>query len=168
MIAAERRAEDESGGAKYHPETKNNVPEHTEAMPQLEWSSELEIGIYEIDLQHRALVSIANQLHDAVEGDKPVRTVEWILDELLLYAKMHFQTEEQYMRRYEHQATGQHKKEHGELLKSMRRFRRKLEAEEDVGDELLEFLAGWLSNHLNGPDRALGEAYQARLRGAVK
>lgn len=132
-------------------------------MPVLEWTSDLDIGIYEIDLQHRSLVSIANQLYDAIETGRSARTVEWILEELLVYTKMHFQTEEQYMRRYEHDRAGQHTQEHGELLKAMRRIKRKLKAgEEGVDEEALEFLSGWLANHLTGSDRALGEAYLAR------
>lgn len=132
-------------------------------MPVLEWTSDLDIGIYEIDLQHRSLVSIANQLYDAIEAGRSARTVEWILEELLVYTKMHFQTEEQYMRRYEHDRAGQHVHEHGELLKAMRRIKRKLKAgEEGVDEEVLEFLSGWLANHLTGSDRKLGEAYLAR------
>jgi hemerythrin len=135
-------------------------------MPELEWSPEFAIGIYEIDLQHRSLVSIANQLHDAIEGGKPNRTIEWILDELLVYTKMHFQTEEQYMRRYEHQESPRHLQEHRELLKAMGRFRKKLKAGDDgVGDQVLAFLSAWLSSHMTGSDRALGEAYKARGEG---
>ena len=130
-------------------------------MPVLDWTSDLEIGIYEIDLQHRSLVSIANQLHDAIQRDKGTQTVDWILEELLLYAKMHFQTEEKYMQRYEHDESAQHKQEHGELLKAMKRFKRKLNlGDEDVADELMQFLHDWLAAHLTGSDRSLGKAYQ--------
>lgn len=133
-------------------------------MPVLEWTSDFNIGIHEIDLQHRSLVSIANQLYDAIETGRPGHTVEWILEELLVYTKMHFQTEEQYMRRYEHDRASQHAKEHAELLKAMRRFKRKFkEGAEGVDEEVLDFLSGWLGNHLTGSDRALGEAYQARV-----
>ena len=139
-------------------------------MPVLEWNSDFDIGIFEIDLQHRSLVSIANQLYDAIEADRAARTVEWILEELLLYTQMHFQTEEQYMRRYEHEqeSASQHKREHGELLKAMRRFKRKMKAgEEGVGEEVLEFLQGWLAEHLRGSDRTLGDAFKARGEGKL-
>lgn len=132
-------------------------------MPVLEWTSDLDIGIYEIDLQHRSLVSIANQLYDAIETGRSHHTIEWILEELLVYTKMHFKTEEQYMRRYEHGHASQHAHEHAELLKAMRRIKRKLKAGDDgVEDEVLEFLSGWLAKHLTGSDRTLGEAYLAR------
>jgi hemerythrin len=134
-------------------------------MPVLDWTPDLEIGIYEIDLQHRSLVSMANQLHDAIERDKGTRTIEWILEELLLYTKMHFQTEEKYMQRYEHEESAQHKLEHGELLKGMKRFKRKLAAgDDDVGEALMQFLHGWLAAHLSGSDRALGKAYSVGAR----
>jgi hemerythrin len=138
-------------------------------MPVLEWTSEFDIGIYEIDLQHRSLVSIANQLYDAIEADRATRTVEWILEELLLYTRMHFQTEEQYMQRYEPADAARHKRQHGELLKAMRRLRRKLAAGDDgVGAELLDFLSTWLDEHLKGADRSLGEAFKARGAGLMK
>lgn len=134
-------------------------------MPVLEWSPELEIGIFEIDLQHRSLVSIANQLHDAVESGKADQTIEWILEELLLYTKMHFQTEEQYMRRYAHAESEQHKTDHAEMLKAMRRFKRKLKADDEaLADDVLVFLRDWLHHHLTGPDRALGDAYRKDAR----
>src|SRR5262245_38237858 len=110
-------------------------------MPVLEWTADLDIGIFEIDLQHRSLVSIANQLYDAIESSRQGRTVKWILEELLLYTKMHVQTEEQYMRRYQYDQASQHAQEHGELLKAMRRFKRKLKAgDEGVDEAVLVFL----------------------------
>lgn len=132
-------------------------------MSVIEWRPELDIGIFEIDMQHRSLVSIANQLHDAIESGKADRTIEWMLEELLLYTKMHFQTEEQYMKRYQHTEAAGHAREHGEMLKAMRRFKRRLKVGDDVADEVLDFLRGWLESHLGGPDRALGLAYAKRM-----
>jgi hemerythrin len=147
----------------------HNKKTRGEDMPVLEWTPEFDIGIYEIDLQHRSLVSIANQLYDAIEADRAPGTVEWILEELLLYTRMHFQTEEQYMQRYEPADSARHKREHGELLKAMRRLKRKLAAGDDeVGDELLAFLSAWLADHLKGSDRSLGEAFKARGEGRMK
>ena len=138
-------------------------------MPVIEWRPELEIGIFEIDLQHRSLVSIANQLHDAVASGKAVQTVEWILEELLLYTKMHFQTEEQYMRRYQYVASAQHQAEHDEMLKALRRFKRKLKNDDDtLPEDVLDFLHDWLAQHLTGPDRALGEAYRNSARSGAR
>lgn len=135
-------------------------------MPEIEWTSDFEIGIFEIDLQHRSLVSIANQLIDAVEAGKPKSTIEWILDELLVYARMHFVTEEQYLKRYMDKGLSQHKGEHHHLLKAMRRFRKKVhDGDEDVGEKVLEFFSAWLPDHLAGSDQSLGEAYRTFKKG---
>ena len=126
-------------------------------MSVLDWSNDLEIGVYEIDLQHRSLVNIANQLHDAIKAGRAERTVEWMLEELALYTKFHFETEEAYMRRYGLDGLKEHRLEHGELLSGIKRFRRKMKAgDERVQDDVLEFLASWLDKHLRGADRQLG------------
>lgn len=137
-------------------------------MTILEWTPDLEIGVYEIDLQHRSLIGIANQLHDAIVSGKAERTIEWILEELVLYTKFHFDTEECYMRRYQPDCSTQHALEHGEMLKAVRRFKRKLKA----GDEAIplavhDFLQGWLSAHLKGTDRQLGDELREKMYGPL-
>lgn len=125
-------------------------------MAVLEWSSDLETGVFEIDLQHRSLVAIANQLHDAIQASKPTKTVEWMLEELALYTRFHFDTEESYMRRYGLDLAREHRVEHAELLSAIKRFRRKLKAgDERVQNEVLGFLGDWLERHIREADRDL-------------
>ena len=133
-------------------------------MAVLDWTSDLDTGVYEIDLQHRSLVNIANQLHDAIRAGRAGRTVEWMLEELALYTRFHFETEESYMRRYGLDGLQQHRIEHAELLSAIKRFRRKLKAgDERVQDDVLEFLSGWLEKHLRGADRELGLEVRAAM-----
>jgi hemerythrin len=135
-------------------------------MTILEWTPDLEIGIYEIDLQHRSLIGIANQLHDAIVSGKAERTIEWILEELVLYTKFHFDTEARYMRRYQPDCATQHSHEHGEMLKAVRRFKRKLKAgDESVPLAVHDFLQGWLRMHLKGTDRQLGDELREKMYG---
>lgn len=125
-------------------------------MTVLEWSADLETGIFELDLQHRSLVAIANQLHDAIRAGKAERTIEWMLEELALYTRFHFQTEESYMRRYGLDMEHEHRVEHAELLSAIKRFRRKIKAgDERVPKDVLVFLAEWLNQHLRGSDRQM-------------
>lgn len=135
-------------------------------MTVLEWTPDLEIGIYEIDLQHRSLIGIANQLHNAIVSGKAERTIEWILEELVLYTKFHFETEERYMRRYQPDCATQHAHEHGEMLKAVRRFKRKMKAgDEAVPLAVQDFLQGWLRTHLKGTDRRLGDELREKMYG---
>lgn len=137
-------------------------------MATLIWNPDLDIGIYEIDTQHRSLVAIANQLCDAIESGREARTVEWILDALLMQIRLHFQTEEKFMRRCGQQDFSSHKREHRQMLKAMRRFMRQYRGDgESVAEELLLFVHRWLEDHLNGEDRLLGE-YVRRAAEAVR
>jgi hemerythrin len=133
-------------------------------MAVLDWSNELDTGVYEIDLQHRSLVNIANQLHDAIKAGRAERTIEWMLEELALYTKFHFETEEAYMRRYGLDDLQRHRVEHAELLSGIKRFRRKMKAgDERVQDDVLDFLSGWLEKHLKGADRDFGIEVRAAM-----
>jgi hemerythrin len=135
-------------------------------MAILEWTPDLEIGIFEIDLQHRSLIGIANHLHDAVVSGKAERTIEWILEELVLYTKFHFDTEEGYMRRYQLDSAPCHAHEHDEMLKAVRRLKRKMKAgDEAVPADVHEFLQGWLRSHLKGTDRQLGDELRRKMYG---
>lgn len=133
-------------------------------MAVLDWSADYETGVYEIDLQHRSLLAIANQVHDAIRSGRAERTVEWMIEELALYTKFHFETEEAYMRHYGLDDEARHRVEHAELLSAIKRFRRKLKAgDERVQDEVSEFLSTWLDKHLRGADRQFGAEVRAAM-----
>ena len=87
-------------------------------MTIVEWGPELEIGITEIDYQHRNLVSMLNALHSAIEAGEPREHLAEILEELDLYVINHFATEERVMERLHFEFTEQHKLEHRDLAVS--------------------------------------------------
>ena len=133
-------------------------------MTVLQWTPDLEIGVFELDLQHRSLIGIVNQLHEAILANRAPRTIEWIMEELLLYTKFHFDTEEAYMHRYQLECVASHQLEHEEVLKVVRRLKRKLKAGGDgIPDAVHEWLHAWLLKHLMGTDRGLGMELQARM-----
>lgn len=132
-------------------------------MAVVDWSPDLEIGVSEIDQQHRNLVAITNHLHDALLAGQAQQAIEWIIDELTVYVKFHFDAEEKYMKTHGHADTAAHKLEHKEMLKAIRRFRKKFyEGEPRVENEVMSFLSGWLLQHIMGTDRQLGRPPASR------
>ncbi len=126
------------------------------------WGPELEIGVHEIDAQHRNFVAIANHLHDAIAANQAQESIDWILEELTLYAKFHFDTEEKLMERHKLTETEEHRQEHKAMLKAIGRFKKKLHAGEPrVDRDVMAFLGGWFMDHIKGTDRALGEFLKA-------
>ena len=64
-------------------------------MPLFLWKKSYEIGIDEIDNQHRKLVGIINELSDAMMVQKGYKAVPHILEQLTDYIQFHFTTEEE-------------------------------------------------------------------------
>ena len=62
------------------------------------WQEDYEIGLVEIDRQHRHLVRLINELSDAMIAHKGHKTAPQSLEKLVDYIQLHFTTEEEVMR----------------------------------------------------------------------
>lgn len=56
----------------------------------IEWSDELSVGIQEIDEQHKALVGLVNDMHDAIQQHHGSEVTSDILQRLAEYTKNPF------------------------------------------------------------------------------
>lgn len=129
-------------------------------MTIVKWGPALEIGITEIDYQHRNLVSMLNALHNAIDAGEPRAHLGEILEELDLYVINHFATEERVMERLHFEFTEQHKLEHRDLAQTVQFHRQAFMRGEDSAQELLQFLINWLLTHIAGSDSLIGKAHQ--------
>ena len=62
------------------------------SMPLFLWKRSYEIGVAEIDVQHRRLVGFINELSDAMMVKQGHRAVPHVLEELIDYIQLHFTT----------------------------------------------------------------------------
>ncbi|MCX8028178.1 MAG: bacteriohemerythrin [Thermodesulfovibrionales bacterium] len=125
-------------------------------MPLLSWGSLFETKITEIDNQHKKLVELLNQVHDAVQNKKGKEIMNKALTDLVSYTKTHFATEEKYMTQYNYPDLAKHKKEHEDLAKKVADFQQKYAKSSDdplLVQELSIFLKSWLTNHIVGTDK---------------
>lgn len=129
-------------------------------MALVEWNPSLEIGVPEIDYQHRNLVSMLNALHAAIEAGEPRAHLGEILEELDLYVANHFATEERLMDRINYEFSTPHKAEHHRLAGIVQDHRNAFKRGEGSADEVMHFLLRWLLNHIAGVDSHIGEAYK--------
>lgn len=117
------------------------------------WSDELSVGIQEIDEQHKVLVSILNEMHDAVRHNHGPEASLAILDRLIEYTKIHFAVEESLFRIFDYPGYEDHHAEHAALLKEAQIMRAKVvSGESKVSFKLLHFLRMWLTEHIMGSD----------------
>lgn len=130
-------------------------------MPLFLWKKSYEIGIEDIDLQHRHLVGIINKLSDAMMAQKGYMTVPHILEELVDYAQLHFTTEERAMEKVGYPDLRKHQEEHLKLTDGVLQFREHFSQEHNVKpSEVLDYLCDWLKNHIVVNDKDFGSFYK--------
>jgi hemerythrin len=126
------------------------------AMSLIEWNSEFNLGIEEIDSEHRALVALINALHDAMSAGAGRADVVEGISEIYTLVATHFAQEETFMRETRYMAYAEHKEDHEVLLDDLREI---LDEVGSGGEYLEERLSAdlqyWFSEHFRTHDARL-------------
>lgn len=126
-------------------------------MAFLEWTHDNEVGVEEVDKQHRHLFDLLNRLHESVVQGKEQSELHSILDEMIDYTVYHFKTEEDLFLAHDYPGYQEHKDVHDDLTRTAVELQEKLrDGSAVLSFELLEFLNGWLMEHTLGLDKAMG------------
>ncbi len=127
----------------------------------IQWSNEYELGDEVIDFQHKKLVLLLNQLHDAIESNTQELLVAICLDELVKYTQTHFTQEESIMDEAEgltDDFIDSHKKTHRGFVNKIENFKKQYyEGKAEVSEGIITFLKDWLVNHILLTDKELVE-----------
>lgn len=127
-----------------------------------EFKDEYVTGIGQVDEEHRRLFEIADETHRLSKEEFLVDKydqVRQILGELKEYALLHFEHEEAYMESIGYKHMFIQKVQHDQ-------FREKVndldldhldENSDELIEEILEFLTGWLVNHILEHDKQIGQ-----------
>lgn len=132
-------------------------------MPLMQWNDRMSVGVSVLDADHKKLVSMVNDLYDAIQAGKGKEKVGPVLDGLIDYTKAHFAREEQYFAQTGYPDSPAHKKEHTELTRQVADVQSKYKAgaTSTLSLEVMNFLKNWLINHIQGSDKK----YTAHLNG---
>ena len=126
-------------------------------MKDLIWDNTLSVQIQEIDEDHRRLVDLFNLLNHAVEDGEKKDYIDAILEELISCTVWHFRHEERLMLKYAYDGYSEHRKEHEELIESIKALQQERKKENiSVTQDDIEFLEHWLTGHILGADMDLG------------
>ncbi|QLC50877.1 hemerythrin family protein [Methanolobus zinderi] len=123
-------------------------------MALVTWSDKYSMNIKEIDEQHKNLVRMINELHDAMLNAKSKEVALGIINEMAEYTQYHFSTEEKYMVQYKYPEYAAHKKEHDKFIQQVGDFKKDYESgKAGLSFDLLNFLKNWLVNHIQESDK---------------
>jgi hemerythrin-like metal-binding protein len=123
-------------------------------MPLLNWNESYSVKIAQIDLQHKKLVEIVNDLHESMKAGKSKEVLGKILDELINYTANHFKTEEDLFDKYGYPDNHVHKRQHSDLVDQVLKFKSNFVSGKSViSIDLMNFLRDWLTQHIVGSDK---------------
>ncbi|MBF0159281.1 MAG: bacteriohemerythrin [Magnetococcales bacterium] len=131
-------------------------------VPLANWNNIYDIGVANIDQEHRTLVHWVNRLNHAIRADREDQVVDEILAMLTHYVQSHFSHEEALMERCHYPDLTAHRAQHEAFAQQVKERIRQLPLCTDSGSrsqaaiDLLHFLTSWLFNHIGKVDRAIG------------
>lgn len=135
-------------------------------MPIIHWTPDFSVGVGSIDTDHKVLISLINQLDDAIRGGEPRDTVSRVLDALLDYTDYHFAREELLMRACGYPDIEAHARTHATLRAQVHDIRNRYQRNPESihAREVLAFLKNWLAAHIVGRDKLYAPFMQSAVR----
>lgn len=130
---------------------------------QIVWTAALEIGHPEIDADHRAMVSLLNQVQTASRRSD-LREVRSMLRALESLTRDHFAREERLMLAIRYEMAARHQKEHIRLFHEIRAQIDDLNDGITSAVAIAQFIRRWLMDHVETSDRLLAVALARRDR----
>ncbi|MFZ1685369.1 MAG: bacteriohemerythrin [Candidatus Zixiibacteriota bacterium] len=141
-------------------------------MSFVEWSPQLSVDVSVIDTQHKKLIDLINQLHDAMKAGRSHDELGHTLSGLMEYVGHHFATEEKLMKETDYPDKAAHMAEHVKMTTLAKEYHERLTVGKTIsGAEILGILRSWLMNHIQQVDAKLGKhlcEVDARKRRTVK
>ena len=119
-------------------------------------------GIELIDREHRELFKIIAEARNLIKAellhDKYDEIVA-ILEQLKDYTEVHFHDEEEYMESINYPKIDAQKRAHEAFIERLREINLEDvdEHQQEYLEELIEFLVGWLINHIFKNDKLIGK-----------
>ena len=118
------------------------------------WNTTFETGITRIDIQHKVIIRILNELYDIIIENNEEYKMSEIIDELMQYTEYHFSEEEKLFDRYNYIEGKEHKIEHLKFVKEIEVVVLQMNTDKGMlAIELMNFLKNWLTEHILDTDQ---------------
>jgi hemerythrin len=127
-------------------------------MSDFVWKQEYSIGHFQIDSEHKELISLANKVIHFSNTGEDVKKIRTALKALRDYTIIHFRNEENYMERLGYQAIEQHKECHAELIARMNEVITTNTSVKDLVHGLKRLMVVWVIEHIIHEDLKIVKA----------
>ena len=120
-------------------------------IPYVTWKDFYSVGEPSLDAEHRQIISVINELYEAMQQGQDRAVLKPITDRLLQYTLAHFKHEEQVMQEHEYPDFTQHIALHDKIRQKTIDLREHVSLV--TGHDLLRFLKDWWVGHIQGCDK---------------
>jgi hemerythrin len=125
-------------------------------MALIAWNDTYSVKVKEMDEQHKKLIDMINQLHDAMKVGKGKEVVGKVLTSLTDYTRRHFTSEENLMKIHGYPGYEDQKKAHDQLVGQVVDMQNKFSEGGVQSQQVVTFLKDWLIRHIQGMDQKYG------------
>lgn len=125
-------------------------------MSLIEWKDHFSVGVPSIDLEHREMIDLINELHQRMRGQDGQDSIVETLGEIYARISAHFALEEKLMRAASYEHLDAHKADHESLLDELLDIMDGVESDGDYNEQRLsDALSAWFSEHFRTHDALL-------------
>ena len=119
----------------------------------VQWTSNMDLGVADMDKQHRLLVDYINELYIAMKNNSDAQHLLDILHKLRNYTSTHFRDEEKHFVHTDYPSTKEHLQIHKEFEAKVNQVEQGIkQGTITLSMDLLSFLKEWLVQHIMGTD----------------
>ena len=123
-------------------------------MSYLKWSDKYSLNVAEIDEQHKKLVSLVNDMYDAMQEGKGRDMIGTVIAEFVDYTDYHFKAEERLLRQNGYPEYDAHKVMHDNLSRKAHSIKEAFDrGNTPTAIEVMLLLTNWLNIHILEEDR---------------
>jgi hemerythrin len=123
-------------------------------MALIDWTEKLSVGVREFDSQHKKLIALINELHEAMRVGKGKDVLERTITELVSYTRIHFSAEERYLLAKNYADYANHKAQHDQLTQKVIDFQDQHKSGKvALSLPMMNFLKEWLTQHILNTDK---------------
>jgi hemerythrin-like metal-binding protein len=134
------------------------------------WSENLQVDVRKMDSQHKALLITVNKLHELLLREGDIASINELFSDLIRQTRVHFKTEERFMKKFDYPDYENHKLMHDLLIDQLEDVQVAQQAIESQSFEqhwferleLADFLRTWLFSHIVDEDKKLGEFLKSK------
>lgn len=130
---------------------------------ELIWVKEYEVGIDIVDNQHHYFFDLIKRISQEFQDTKSFNMRSDLIKELNAYAKFHFVSEENLMKKFQYPGLADHIHKHLLLLDALSAKENMMALGKDSdSDDIVAFLVEWFLSHSTGEDKAFAEYLNGR------